>query len=77
MAAIGLQYTRDPIPALGFEPSAENGTYQYVTIFYEFAKHLLETVIESNILEAIKICAAMCIFNTIEHATIALAHAGA
>ena len=76
MAAIGLQYTKDPIPAMGFQPSEENGTYQYVNIFYEITKHLVEAVIENNVLEAIKVCAAMCVFNTISHATVALANAG-
>jgi hypothetical protein len=75
MAAIGLQYTKNPIPALGFEPSSADGTYEYVSIFYESARHLLEAVIESNVLEAIKVCAALCVFNTISHATVAMAYA--
>jgi hypothetical protein len=76
MAAIGLQYTKDPIPAMEFEPSSETGMYQYVNIFYQITKNLLEATIESDILKTIKVCAAMCVFNTISHATVALANAG-
>lgn len=76
MAAIGLQYTKDAIPALGFEPSGRSGEHQYVTIFYRIAKQLMESAIEHNPLEALKVCAAMCVFNIIGHATIALTYAG-
>ena len=75
MAAVGLQYTKNPIPALGFESSRSDGAHEFVSIFYESARHLLETVIETNILEAMKVCAALCIFNTIGHATVAVAYA--
>jgi hypothetical protein len=76
MAAVGLQYTKDPIPALDFEPTSENGMYQYVAIFYEATKHLMDTTIENNVLNAIKVCAVMCVFNIILHSTVALANAG-
>ncbi|KAF3045946.1 hypothetical protein E8E12_008500 [Didymella heteroderae] len=75
MAAVGLQYTKNPIPALGFQSSGEDGSYEFVSVFYESARHLLESVIEVNVLEAMKVCAALCIFNTIGHATIAMAYA--
>lgn len=76
IAAVGLQYTRDPIPDMPFVSSKNSRTFQYVNIFYEMSKHLLEATIESNILAAIKVCAASCLFNTILHATVALANAG-
>ncbi|KAF3032832.1 hypothetical protein E8E11_000476 [Didymella keratinophila] len=75
MAAVGLQYTKNPIPALGFQASGEDGSFELVSVFYESARQLLESVIEVNILEATKICAALCIFNTIGHATVAMAYA--
>lgn len=75
MAAVGLQYTKDPIPALGFVPSGSDGSYQFVSIFYESARHLLESVIELNVLEAVRVCAALTTFNTIGHATVAMAYA--
>ena len=74
MAAIGLQYIKNPVPALGFESLGADGTYEYVSIFYESARHLLEAVIESNVMEAIKVCAALCVFNTISHATVVMAY---
>ncbi|KAF3009435.1 hypothetical protein E8E13_000527 [Curvularia kusanoi] len=74
MAAVGLQYTKEPIPALGFAPSTEDGTFEFVSIFYESARHLLESVIEINMLEAMRACAAMTMFNTIGHATIAMVY---
>jgi hypothetical protein len=75
MAAIGLQYQKNPIPAIGFEASGTDGSYEYVSLFYESARHLLEPVIELNVMEAIKVCAALCVFNTIGHATIAMSYA--
>jgi hypothetical protein len=75
MAAVGLQYTKNPIPALGFQSSGEDGSYEFVSVFYESARHLLESVIEVNVLEAMKVCAALCVFNTIGHATVAMAYA--
>ena len=76
MAAVGLQYTKHPIPALGFMPSSESGAFHYVKIFYEMTKHLLEASIENHILEAMKVCAALCVFNIASHVTVALANAG-
>lgn len=76
MAAIGLQYTKGPILAMRFEPTEGNGMYRYISTFYECTKHVMEAVIENNVLEAMKICAALCVFNTIGHATVALAYAG-
>lgn len=75
MAAIGLQYTKDPIPALGFVSSASDGSYELVGLFYESARHLLESVIELDVLEAMRVCAALTMFNTIGHATVAMAYA--
>jgi hypothetical protein len=75
MAAVGLLYTRNPIPALGFQSSGEDESFEFVSIFYESARHLLESVIEVNVLEATKVCAALCIFNTIGHATVAMVYA--
>lgn len=75
MAAVGLQYTKYPIPALGFSPSGSDGSYECVSVFYESARYLLEAVIEIDVLEATKVCAALTIFNTIGHATIAMAYA--
>lgn len=75
MAAVGLLYTRNPILALGFQSSDEDGSFEFVGIFYESARHLLESVIEVNVLEATKVCAALCIFNTIGHATVAMVYA--
>ncbi|KZM21777.1 uncharacterized protein EKO05_0001768 [Ascochyta rabiei] len=75
MAALGLQYTKYPIPALGIRPSSEDGTHRYVTIFYEIAKRYLDVLIERNVLEAMRACAAFCVFNTIGHATVALNYA--
>ena len=75
MAAVGLQYTKNPIPALGFQSSGEDGSHEFVSVFYEGARHLLESVIEVNVLEAMKVCAALCVFNTIGHATVAMAYA--
>jgi hypothetical protein len=49
---------------------------QYVTIFYEFTKHLMDVVIEDDAVEAMKVCAALCVFNSIGHATVALTYAG-
>jgi hypothetical protein len=76
MAAVGLQYTANAIPAPRLDASAENGMHQYITIFYEFTKHLMEVVIEKDGIEAMKVCAALCVFNSIGHATVALAYAG-
>lgn len=76
IAAVGLQYTRDAIPAMGFAPSRQSGTFCYVNFFLEMTKTLMDAVIEINILEAIKVCAASCVYNTILHATVALAYAG-
>jgi hypothetical protein len=76
MAAVGLQYTIDTISAPRLEPSAANGMCQYVTIFYEFTKHLMDVVIEDDAVEAMKVCAALCVFNSIGHATVALTYAG-
>lgn len=75
MAAIGLQYTKNPIPALDFVSSGQDGSYEFVSVFYESARHLLESVIEINVFEAMKVCAALTIFNTIGHATVAMAYA--
>jgi hypothetical protein len=75
MAAVGLQYTKDSIPALGFQSSGSDGSYKFVSVFYESARHLLEAVIEINVLEAIKVCAALTLFNTLDHATVAMAYA--
>lgn len=75
MAALGLQYTKDPIAALDFQPSGGNGIHQYVSIFYHVAKQHLDDLIERNSLEAMKACAAFCAFNTIGHATVALNYA--
>lgn len=75
MAAVGLQYTKNPIPALGFQSSSEDGSYEFVSIFYESARYLLESIIEINVSETMKICAGLAIFNTIGHATIAMAYA--
>lgn len=36
----------------------------------------MEVVIENDGIEAMKVCAAVCVFNSIEHATVALAYAG-
>ncbi|KAF2103228.1 hypothetical protein NA57DRAFT_52754 [Rhizodiscina lignyota] len=58
----------------GLEPSEKNGTYPYVTIFYELSRHLMEAAIENNALEAMKICAGLSMYNIIGHSTIALAY---
>ena len=76
MAAIGLQYTRDPIPSMNFETSTEAGTYACVSSFYWVSKELLEGAIETNDLEAMKVCAMLSIFNIIAHSTVALAYTG-
>ncbi|KAI9687648.1 MAG: hypothetical protein M1820_010419, partial [Bogoriella megaspora] len=74
MAAIGLQYTRDPINSMNFEPSKRTGTYAYVNVFYELSKHSMEAAIEYSPVDAMKICAAISMFNIIGHATIAVAY---
>lgn len=74
MAAVGLQYTKNPIPALGFVSSSSDGSYEFVNVFYESARHLLEAVIEIDILEAMRVCAALTVFNTIGHATVAMVY---
>jgi hypothetical protein len=76
MGAIGLQYTRDPIPAMSFTSSIENGTYCYTTIFYNLSKALLQDAIEENSLGAMKICASLSVFNIMAHSTMALAFTG-
>jgi hypothetical protein len=76
MAAVGLQYATNAIPVPRLDASAECGMHKYITIFYEFTKHLMEVVIENDGIEAMKVCAAVCVFNSIEHATVALAYAG-
>lgn len=78
MVSVGLQYTTNAIPSSRLDPSAESGMHEYITIFYEFTKHLLEVVIgnDSDSLEAMKVCAALCVFNSIGHATVALTYAG-
>jgi hypothetical protein len=76
MAAVGLQYTTDAIPGPRLDASAENGMHKYITIFYELTKYLMEIVIENDVIEAMKVCAALCVFNSIEHVTVALAYAG-
>ncbi|XPS74750.1 hypothetical protein M3J07_006844 [Ascochyta lentis] len=54
MAALGLQYTKDPIPALDLRPSSEDGTHRYVSTLYEVAKRFLDDLIERDVLEAMK-----------------------
>jgi hypothetical protein len=76
MAAVGLQYTLNAVPAPCLELSTENGMREYITVFHEFTKHLMEVVIENDSIEAMKVCAALCVFNSIGHATVALAYAG-
>lgn len=76
MAAVGLQYTTNAIPGPRLDASAEGGMHEYITIFYELTKYLMEIVIENDVIEATKVCAALCVFNSIEHATVALAYTG-
>jgi hypothetical protein len=76
MAAVGLQHTTNAAPAPHLDASVERGMGKYITIFYELTKHLMEVVIENDGIEGMKVCAAVCVFNSIEHATIALAYAG-
>lgn len=76
MAALGLQYTCDPIPALNFATSRHNNTYSYAYVFYWISKQLIGDAIENDDLETMKICAAMSVFNIIEHSTVALAYVG-
>lgn len=75
MAAVGLQYTMNAFPAPRLEPSAENGWCEYITVFCKFTKHLMEVVIEAD-LEAMKLCASLCVCNAIRHTTAALAYTG-
>lgn len=76
MAAIGLQYNKDFISALASEPSEDDKTPEYTDICYSTAKHLLENLIEHDVIKATKVCAGMCAFNVIRHSTIAIAYAG-
>ncbi|KAF2395715.1 hypothetical protein EJ06DRAFT_260707 [Trichodelitschia bisporula] len=75
MAAVGLQYGRDPIPALRFEGTKAAGTLEFVDSFYMISKHFLEAVIQFDPVRAIRSCALLALFNVIAHSTMALAYA--
>lgn len=76
MSAIGLQYTIEPIPAMGYTGSKADGSFEFTGDFYRIAKQLLDEAIGFNPLRAMKLCTLLSLYNIIAHSSVALAYAG-